>query len=138
MADVERLHRAVRRAWLALGLGALLPGGRTTAATETKKDTEMANDTSGRKEPSPPPSTLAFGEVVGRVPLYMSIVYTHKPDRDFASLLAGQRRSTVELAQIELKHGTDPEMRAVAQRIVDAYAAEEAALQAWRKRNGSN
>lgn len=138
MADTERLPRAVRRAWLALGLGALLPAGRSAAATETKKDSEMANDTSGRKEPSPPPSTLAFGELVGRVPLYMSIVYTHRPDRDFASLLAAQRRGMVELAQIELKHGTDPEMRAIAQRIVDAHAAEDAALQAWRKRNGSN
>ena len=97
----------------------------------------MATDTSGRKEPPPPPSTLAYGEHVGRVPLYMSIVYTHQPDRDFASLLAGHRRGLLELAQIELKYGTDPEMRAVAQRIVDSYPAEDAALQAWRTRKGS-
>ena len=138
MADVERLPRPLRRAWLALGLSTLLPLGRNAAATETKKDRTMTTDTSGRKEPAPPASTLAFGELVGRVPLYMSIVYTHQPDRDFASLLAGHRRSLLELAKIELKFGTDPEMRAIAQRLVDASAAEDAALQAWRKRKGSN
>jgi hypothetical protein len=97
----------------------------------------IATDEGGGKQPPPPASTLAFGEHVGRVPLYMSIVYTNQPDRDFASLLAGHRRGMVELAQIELKHGTDPEMRAVAQRIVDQAAAEGAALEAWRKRKGS-
>lgn len=140
-----RLSPLVRRAWLALGLGALLSARRgeaashaAAAASESKKGTsKMATDTSGRKEPAPPASTLAFGEHVGRVPLYLSVVYTHQPDRDFASLLAGHRRGLLELAQIELKHGTDPEMRAIAQRIVDGHAADDAALQAWRKSKGS-
>jgi uncharacterized protein (DUF305 family) len=139
MAAAERLHGTLRRACLALGLGALLlPAGRSAAATEGKENSKMATDTSGRKEPPPPPSTLAFGEHVGRLPLYVSVVYTHQPDRDFASLLAGQRRGLYELAQIELKYGTDPEMRAIAQRIVEAYPTEDAALTAWRKRKGSS
>lgn len=132
----------VRRAWLALGLGALLPRGKAASpgasANEPNKDTsKMATDASGRKVPEPPASTLALGEHVNRMSLYLSIVYTHQADRDFASLLAAQRRGLYELAQIELKHGTDPEMRAVAQRIVDAYPAEDAALQEWRRRKGS-
>lgn len=142
MGAAGRLPAAVRRALLALGLGALLPPADAAshggAAPDTKKgSSKMATDTSGRKEPAPPASTLAFGEHVNRVPLYMSIVYTHQPDRDFASLLAGHRRGLLELAQIELKHGTDPEMRAIAQRIVDGHGAEDAALQAWRKSKGS-
>jgi len=137
---VARFHDrllAMRRAWLALAAGALLPASRSAGAADTKKESRMGTDASGRKEPPPPPSTLAFGEHVGRVPLYMSIVYTNQPDRDFASLLAGHRRGLLELAQIELKYGTDPEMRATAQRIVDASAADDAALQEWRKRKGS-
>jgi uncharacterized protein (DUF305 family) len=137
MAGAKRVHAEVRRAWLALTLGALLPAGRSAAAAETKKESKMATDTSGRKEPPPPPSTLAFGEHVGRVPLYMSVVYTNQPDRDFASLLAGHRRGLFELAQIELKYGTDSEMRSIAQHIVDTYAVDDAALQDWRKRKGS-
>lgn len=97
----------------------------------------MASD-SGTKSPRPPSSTLAFEEHVGRVPLYMSVVYTNTPDRDFASLLAGHRRALNELALIELKFGTDGEMRAVAQRIDDASAAEDATLQAWRKLHGND
>lgn len=144
MNTTKRLPAAVRRTLLALGLGALLPASRTEAAShgaaapEPKKDTrKMATDTSGRKVPEPPASTLALGEHVGRMSLYMSIVYTHQADRDFASLLAGHRKGLFELAQIELKHGTDPEMRAIAQRIVDGHTAEDAALQDWRKRKGT-
>jgi uncharacterized protein (DUF305 family) len=116
----RNLHAVARAGWLALGLGALFIGGASVA-----------------KEPSPTPSRQAFDEHVGRMPLYMSIVYTNQPDRDFASLLAGHRRGLVELAQIELQHGADPEMRAIAQRIVDASAKEDTALEAWRKRHGS-
>lgn len=144
MSAFTRLPVVVRRAWLALGLGTLLPARRsdatlhTAAATDSKKETpKMATDTSGRKVPEPPASTLAFGEHVNRMSLHMSIVYTNQADRDFASLLTGHRRGLFELAQIELKHGTDPQMRAIAQRIVDDHAAEDVLLQAWRKRTGT-
>jgi uncharacterized protein (DUF305 family) len=124
---------------LVLGLiaGAASSSGAKDSSPNIQKDRKMTDEASGKKSPPPPPSTLAFEGHVGHVPLYMSIVYTNQADRDFASLLAGHRRGLLELAQLELKFGTDPEMRATAQRIVDAAAAEDLSLQAWRKRNGS-
>jgi hypothetical protein len=118
-------------------LATLVAASRGAGAAQTTKNIYYATHPTGRKEPPPPPSTLAFGQHVGRVPLYVSIAYTNQPDRDFASLLTGHRRGLLELARLELDHGTDPEMRATAQRIVDAHAAEDAALQEWRKRKGS-
>lgn len=131
-------QRALRRTLLAAGLGTLVPASRADtpnparpAAAGTQESRKMAT---ANKVPEPPASTLALREHVDRLMLSLSIVYSGKPDRDFAALLSAQRRGLAELARLELQHGTDPEMRALAQRIVDAHAADDAALQAWRKR----
>lgn len=123
-----------RRALIAAGLGALMPACQADASNRKPGSAGEEPRKMAQKEPEPPASTLAFREHVDKLMLSMSIVYSHKPDRDFAALLSAQRRGLAQLAQLELKHGTDPEMRAIAQRIVDAHAAEDAALQAWRKR----
>lgn len=127
-----------RRALIAAGLGALMPACRADASNRKPGSAgeEPSKMATANKVPEPPASTLAFREHVDKAMLGLSIVYTHQADRDFATLLSAQRRALASLAQLELKHGTDPEMRALAQRIVDAHSAEDAALQAWRKRHG--
>ncbi|HIV70062.1 MAG TPA: hypothetical protein H9903_03930 [Candidatus Aquabacterium excrementipullorum] len=87
------------------------------------------------KVPQPPQSTLDLQDHVSSLRLKTSIGYTGDADKDFAALLAVQRGTLVSLARIELAHGTDAELRAVAQRIVDAAPAQEAALKAWRPRH---
>ncbi|MDE3011068.1 MAG: hypothetical protein KGI67_09285 [Pseudomonadota bacterium] len=87
------------------------------------------------KSPRPPQSTLDFREHVEALRLYLGIAYSGAADQDFASLLAVQRHALVALANIELAHGTDPELRAAAQRIVDAAPADDAALKRWQDRH---
>lgn len=87
------------------------------------------------KIPQPPQSTLDLQRHVQRLSLSTSIGYTGDADKDFASLLAVQREALLELARIGLAHATDAELRAMAQRIVDAAPAEEAALKAWQARH---
>lgn len=135
---MARATPTARRALIAAGLGALMPASQADTSNRKPGSAGEESRKMASKEPEPPASTLAFREHVDRLALSLSIVYSHKPDRDFAALLSAQRRGLAQLAQLELKHGTDPEMRALAQRIVDAHAAEDAALQAWRKRQTTN
>lgn len=61
----------------------------------------------------------------------MAISYSDNPDLDFARAMLAHHQGAVAMAQIQLQHGTDPEMRALAQAIIDAQAAEIAQMQAF-------
>ena len=61
----------------------------------------------------------------------MAIAYSNNPDLDFARAMLAHHQGAVAMAQIQLQHGTDPEMRALAQAIIDAQAAEIAQMQAF-------
>ena len=61
----------------------------------------------------------------------MTITYSENPDLDFARAMLAHHQGAVAMAQIQLQHGTDPEMRALAQAIIDAQAAEIAQMQAF-------
>ena len=61
----------------------------------------------------------------------MAISYSENPDLDFARAMLAHHQGAVAMAQIQLQHGTDPEMRALAQAIIAAQAAEIAQMQAF-------
>jgi uncharacterized protein (DUF305 family) len=61
----------------------------------------------------------------------MAIAYSDNPDLDFARAMLAHHQGAVAMAQIQLQHGTDPEMRALAQVIIDAQAVEIAQMQAF-------
>lgn len=53
------------------------------------------------------------------------------PDTAFAQGMLGHHLGAVEMAQIELKYGTDEEMRALAEQIIDAQQSEIALMKDW-------
>lgn len=59
------------------------------------------------------------------------------PDIAFARGMTAHHRGAVEMAQIELRHGRDPELRALARRIIDAQAGEIAQMERWLARHGA-
>ncbi|MFY9479875.1 MAG: hypothetical protein WAQ08_19735 [Aquabacterium sp.] len=126
---------ALPRAIKAVGVFSILSGALSGWALS--KDASDMNTDRPRphKIPQPPQSTLDLQDHVSSLRLKASIGYTGDADKDFAALLAVQRGTLVSLARIELAHGTDAELRAVAQRVVDAAPAQEAALKAWRARH---
>ncbi len=87
------------------------------------------------KIPRPPQSTLDLQRHAEGLRIMMSIAYTGNADWDVASMLLVQKKALVDLAQIELAEGKDPEMRAIAQKIIDAAPAEEAIIKAWKEKN---
>jgi uncharacterized protein (DUF305 family) len=53
------------------------------------------------------------------------------PDAAFAKGMLGHHIGAVDMAEIQLKYGTDKEMRQLAQDIIDAQQAEIEQMQAW-------
>lgn len=58
---------------------------------------------------------------------------TGNPDQDFVMMMIPHHQGAVDMAQIELKYGTDPKLRKMAQTIVDSQKKEIAEMKAWQK-----
>ena len=53
------------------------------------------------------------------------------PDTAFAKIMLGHHRGAMDMAKIELKYGNDPDMRELAQQIMDAQQLEIDTLKKW-------
>ena len=58
------------------------------------------------------------------------------PDMAFARGMLPHHIGAVDMAQVQLKYGKDPEMRKLAQEIIDAQQPEIELMQGWIKANG--
>ena len=57
------------------------------------------------------------------------------PDQDFASTMIVHHRGAVNMAQVELKYGKDPELRKLAQEIIAAQNKEISFMESWQAKN---
>lgn len=57
-------------------------------------------------------------------------------DHDFAMMMKHHHVQGIEMAQHQLMHGKDPQMRAMAQKIVDSQKKEIAEFDEWMKSSG--
>ncbi len=61
----------------------------------------------------------------------MMVKPTGKPDLDFARGMIPHHQGAIDMAKVELQYGTDPDMRKLAQAIVEAQETEIAFMKAW-------
>ncbi len=85
----------------------------------------------GRNEPA---STRALREANARMHRDMNIRYSGHADRDFATAMIPHHQGAIEMARIQLRHGTNAEMRRLAESIIAAQEAEIAQLRAFPAR----
>jgi uncharacterized protein (DUF305 family) len=81
-----------------------------------------------------PASTREFRAVNERMHRDMNIRFTGNADRDFAAGMIPHHQGAIDMARVVLRHGSDPEIRALAESIIRAQEAEIAQLRAFLAR----
>jgi uncharacterized protein (DUF305 family) len=63
---------------------------------------------------------------------------SHEANQDFVKMMIPHHQSAVDMAQAYLKEGTDPEIVAMAQKIIEAQKKEIEELTNWLKEHGGH
>jgi hypothetical protein len=77
------------------------------------------------------PATEAYRAANRAMHEAMDIEFSDDPDLDFARGMIGHHQGAIDMARIVLEHGRDPDLRGLAEDIIEAQAAEIAFLEAW-------
>lgn len=83
------------------------------------------------------PSTREFRAANERMHRDMGIAFSGNADRDFAAGMIPHHQGAIEMARIQLRHGTDPGMRKLAEDIIRAQEAEISRLRAFLARTAT-
>ncbi len=62
-----------------------------------------------------------------------SVAYSGNPDGDFVALMIPHHQGAVDMAEAQLRHGLDPDMRTLAKRIALAQKPQIEEMSAWRQ-----
>jgi Domain of unknown function (DUF305) len=81
------------------------------------------------------PSSLAFHGINQQMHEGMNITFTGNADVDFVNGMIAHHQGAVDMAKVVLAFGKDPEIRKLAEAIIQAQESEIAQMRAWLKRN---
>jgi uncharacterized protein (DUF305 family) len=81
------------------------------------------------------PSSRAFEEANSKMHAGMAITYSGNADRDFIAGMIAHHQGAVDMANIVIKYGKNPEVRKLAQEIVAAQEKEIAWMKEWQAKN---
>jgi uncharacterized protein (DUF305 family) len=81
-------------------------------------------------------ATKAFEAANAKMHAGMAAALTGDPDVDFAQSMIAHHQGAIDMAEVVLKYGKDPETRKLAEEIVKAQTVEIAFLKEWLAKRG--
>lgn len=81
------------------------------------------------------PASLAFHGINQKMHEGMNITFTGNTDVDFVNGMIPHHQGAVDMAKVVLAFGKDPEIRKLAEAVIQAQESEIAFMRAWLKRN---
>jgi uncharacterized protein (DUF305 family) len=78
----------------------------------------------------------AFMDVKMKMHESMPVEYTGDPDVEFVRSMIPHHQGAIDMAEVELKYGKDPQARTFAEKIIKAQKAEIEQLNEWLKQHG--
>jgi uncharacterized protein (DUF305 family) len=87
----------------------------------------------GRRGPQPGnrQAVAAYRAANAKMHRDMAIQYSGNPDRDFVAAMIPHHQGAIDMARVMLQYGSDPDLRRMAQDIIDAQEREIATMRAW-------
>jgi uncharacterized protein (DUF305 family) len=85
--------------------------------------------------PKDAPSTSAFKEAHLKMMQGMHIAYSGNADVDFVRGMIAHHQGAIDMANVELQFGKDPENHKLAREIISAQNKEIARMKGWLSRN---
>jgi uncharacterized protein (DUF305 family) len=103
------------------------------ATGDEQAQSQGGHDAHGAAAPAMPgsPATEAYRAANQAMHAAMDIEFSDNADIDFARGMIGHHQGAIDMARIVLEHGEDPDLRQLAEEIIEAQEAEIAFLQNW-------
>jgi uncharacterized protein (DUF305 family) len=130
MKDLGFFHRFSVGAAISLTLLAFTANSQPAPSRSSE---HMGMGKSGNADSTP--STKAFMAADEEMMKHMDAPYSGDPDQDFVSHMIAHHQGAIDMAEVELKYGKDPELRKSAAEIIQAQDKEIALMKQWQSKH---
>ena len=82
------------------------------------------------------PSSKGYMDAMSKMQTTMPKEPTGDADKDFVRMMIPHHGGAIDMANVELRYGTDPELKKMAEKMIKDQKEEIAKLEKWLQKNG--